>query len=111
MEQARRVPSERVPMMESLKRVLAEDIIADIDMPPFNKSAVDGFACRAADIGFPDEGFSPVTLEIREIIPAGIVPEKTILSGLCSRIMTGAMVPDGADCIVMVEDTEVLEEK
>ena len=69
-------------------------------MPPFNKSAVDGFACRMTDI--------QTSLQIIETIPAGTPPEKTILNGQCSRIMTGAMLPEGANCVIMVEETEEL---
>jgi len=94
---------ERIPMMDTMGRVLAEDIFSDINMPPFNKSAVDGYACRREDISRqkPDSIF----LQIVETIPAGTVPGKSITSGQCSRIMTGAMIPKGADCVIMVEDT------
>ncbi|MEI6434959.1 MAG: gephyrin-like molybdotransferase Glp [Bacteroidota bacterium] len=90
---------ENISLTGSSGRILASDITSDIDMPPFDKSAVDGFACMMQDVQvrFP--------LQIIETIPAGIVPQKNILPGLCSRIMTGAMVPPGADCVVMVEDT------
>jgi len=89
---------EMVPLLESGGRVLAEDISSDIDMPPFNKSAMDGFACRQKDVDEP--------LEIIETIAAGQQPEKPIGPGQCSRIMTGAVVPEGADTVVMVEHTE-----
>ncbi|MCX6243367.1 MAG: molybdopterin molybdotransferase MoeA [Bacteroidetes bacterium] len=88
---------EHVSMMDSLGRILAEDIQSDVDMPPFDKSAVDGFACRMADLG--------KDLEVAETIPAGKTPEHSISEGTCARIMTGAMVPEGADCVIMVEDT------
>jgi len=90
--------TERVTLLDSQNRILAEDIFSDMDMPPFDKSAVDGFACRMADILGP-----PLT--VVETIPAGMVPGKTVGPGQCSRIMTGAMVPAGADCVIMVEDT------
>jgi molybdopterin molybdotransferase len=89
--------TERVPFQEAVHRVLAEDIFADIDMPPFDKSAVDGYACRMGDIG---------SLMIIETIPAGYVPQKRVGPGQCSKIMTGSMIPEGADCVVMVEDTK-----
>lgn len=79
-------------------RVLATDVFADMDMPPFDKSAVDGFACRRQDM------FNP--LRILETIAAGKVPVKTIGPGECARIMTGAMLPGGADTVLMVENTE-----
>lgn len=89
--------------MQSLGRVLAEDVHSDIDMPPFDKTAVDGYACRRADLALP--------LEVLEIIPAGIEPTMEIAAGKCSKIMTGARVPEGADCVIMVEDVEELDEK
>ncbi len=102
---------ERVGLSESLGRILAEDLFSDMDMPPFDKSAVDGYACKIADL--PDTMIGaqkPVTLEVVETIPAGIIPQKNLMPGQCSKIMTGAMVPMGADCVVMVEDTEQVGE-
>ena len=90
--------TENIPFTKSLNRVLAGSLTCDIDMPPFNKSSVDGFACRRIDL--------ENELEILETIPAGKVPEKSIDKNQCSRIMTGAIVPEGADCVIMVEDTE-----
>jgi molybdopterin molybdotransferase len=98
MDQALPLPSERVQMLDALGRVLAEDILADMDMPPFVKAAVDGYACRFEDMHSP--------MEVIEIIAAGKVPVKRIEQGKCSKIMTGAMLPEGADGVVMVEDTE-----
>ncbi len=90
--------TERVKMEQCLGRVLAQDVRSDIDMPPFDKSAVDGYACRAADLGG--------NLSVLETIPAGSMPKKEVLPRSCSKIMTGAMVPAGADCVIMVEETE-----
>jgi molybdopterin molybdotransferase len=78
--------------------VLSEDIKADRDMPPFFKSAVDGYACYS-----PTEGQE---LEVLETISAGIAPQYEVKPGTASKIMTGAEVPRGADWIVMVENTE-----
>ncbi|MBM3404549.1 MAG: molybdopterin molybdotransferase MoeA [Bacteroidetes bacterium] len=89
---------ERILLSLANGRVLAEDIVCDQDIPSFNKSAVDGFACRRADLHGP--------LKVIETIPAGKEPGKKIGAGQCARIMTGAMVPEGADCVVMIEDTE-----
>lgn len=83
------------PLEDCQGRVLAEDIRSDMNMPPFNKSAVDGFAYRNGDL-------SP---RIIETIPAGTVPQHSIGPGECARIMTGAMVPEGADKVIMVEFT------
>lgn len=91
--------SERTGLVTAMNRVLAEDIFSDMDMPPFNKSAVDGYAFRLVDF---DE-----TLDIIESVPAGSSPLKTVSHGQCTKIMTGAPVPAGADCVVMIEDTEI----
>jgi molybdopterin molybdotransferase len=79
-------------------RILAEDVTSDIDMPPFDKSAMDGYACRRADLAN--------ELSIIENIPAGYMPKKTIGVNQCAKIMTGSVVPKGADCVVMIEQTE-----
>ncbi len=98
MSHARLLGSEQVTLDEALNRVLAEDVRSDIDMPPFIKAAMDGYACRRQDIGN--------ELKIVEFLKAGAVPVKTISSNECSKIMTGGMVPEGADCIIIVEETE-----
>ena len=92
--------TERVSFTDSLNRVLAEDISSDIDIPPFNKATVDGFTCRKSDLG--------IELDIIETIAAGNWPEKKISENQCSRIMTGAAVPEGADIVFMVEDSMIL---
>jgi molybdopterin molybdotransferase len=92
--------TEEVSFSGSTCRVLAGDITSDIDLPPFNKSAVDGFACRKSDLG--------TDLEILETIAAGRMPSKTVNRGQCSRIMTGAAVPEGCDVVFMVEDSSIL---
>ncbi|MCP4553061.1 MAG: molybdopterin molybdotransferase MoeA [Bacteroidetes bacterium] len=97
------VDSERVSLDNSLNRVLAEDVVSDVDMPPFNKSAMDGYACKRADLSN--------ELEVLELIPAGSIPTKEIGSKQCSKIMTGAMMPEGADCVIKVEETEELPTK
>jgi molybdopterin molybdotransferase len=89
---------ERVEMREALGRVVAQDILSDIDMPPFDKSAVDGYACRSEDL--------KKEMSVIETIPAGFVPASAVDPGTCSKIMTGAMMPKGADCVIMVEETE-----
>ncbi len=72
-----------------------------MDIPPFDKSAMDGFACRREDLAN--------ELTIIETIPAGVSPKREIGPRQCAKIMTGAMVPQGADCVIMVEFTESLE--
>jgi molybdopterin molybdotransferase len=95
------VSAETVELKQCLHRVLAEDAMSDTDIPSFTKSAMDGFACRKSDLAKP--------LRILETIPAGSVPTQEIVSGTCSRIMTGAKIPVGADCVVMQEDTQIEE--
>jgi len=89
--------NEIVSIFNCLERVLFHDIISDINMPPFNKSAMDGYACKLSDIHEP--------MQVLEIIAAGSLPTMTIEKGKCSKIMTGAMIPLGADCVIKVEDT------
>ena len=98
MDSVRRVGTERVGLDRGLGRILAEDVLSDMDMPPFNKSAMDGYACRRADLDN--------ELEVLETIRAGRVPTRGVGPNQCAKIMTGAMVPEGADCVVMVEYTE-----
>jgi len=93
---------EKVSLNDSMNRILAEDVRSDIDIPPFNKSAMDGYACRRGDL--------KNTLDVLEIIPAGQTPTKIIHENQCSKIMTGAPVPIGADCVIMVEQTEIVSE-
>ena len=95
LNSARLLAAERVGLAEAAGRILAEDVTSDTDIPPFNKSAMDGFACRRADLA--DE------LTLIETIPAGHVPTKTIAPGQCAKIMTGGAVPDGSDCVIMKE--------
>ena len=97
MKEARCLDAERVDLAQTLGRVLAEDVKSDMDMPPFDKSVMDGYACRRSDLGN--------ELLVVETIAAGARPAKSIRQNECAKIMTGAMVPDGADCVIMVEDT------
>lgn len=92
------LPGEKVSLENSAGRILFTDIFSDMDMPPFDKSAVDGYACRKTDLG--------QDLKVLETIPAGKVPTKSIGPGECSKLMTGGMLPEGADTVIMVEDVE-----
>jgi len=85
--------------------VLAEDVVSEIDIPPFNKSAVDGYAVRSQDIKNGN-----TVLEVSECLSAGDFPRSGLLKGECVKIMTGAPLPEDADAVVMVEDTEVLSD-
>src|SRR5699024_9071169 len=90
-------------------RRLAEDIIAKHPVPPFPKSPYDGFALRSEDT-LEANRHNPVTFKVVEHIGAGQVPEKTLRKGEATRIMTGAKIPDGADCIAMFEICQTYEE-
>lgn len=95
---------ERVPILEALDRVLAEDIYSDIDIPPFDNSAMDGYALRSGDtIGASQE--NPVTLEVMADLAAGHTTHLKVESGRAIRIMTGAPLPEGADAVVRFEET------
>ncbi len=91
--------TEEIPFMEGVSRVLASDLFSDISMPPFDKSAMDGYACRREDLSG--------ELKIVETIRAGVPPALPVGEGECSRIMTGAIIPEGADWVIMVEETEL----
>lgn len=92
--------TETVSFIESLGRILAGEIRSDIDMPPFNRATVDGFACRKEDLS--------AELELLETIAAGMQPKKIVSEKQCSRIMTGAPLPVGAEMVFMVEDSVIL---
>lgn len=94
---------ETIPLMEAFGRVLAKDIVAGFDLPPFDNSSMDGFALHPADR--PSTPDSPVDVEVVTDIPAGVKPGITLQPGQAARIMTGAPLPEGADCVVPVEDT------
>ena len=89
---------ENVELIKSINRVLREDIFSDLNMPPFNKSAMDGYACRREDIAN--------ELEVIETIQAGCKPQKRIGKNQCAKIMTGAVIPEDADCVIIIEDVD-----
>jgi len=91
---------ETLPLIECANRVLAVDIIAAHDLPPFDNSSMDGFAIRAVDSS------TAATLSVVADIPAGSAPTVTLAKGQAARIMTGAQLPKGADAVIPVEDTD-----
>lgn len=97
--------SESVALPDALGRVLAVDVRATYDLPPFDNSSMDGFAVIAADVAESNPSY-PVTLRVIEDIPAGKPPRLTIGHGQVARIMTGAPMPAGADAVVPVEQTD-----
>lgn len=94
-----------VPVVDALGLVLAEDVVAGEQVPPFANTAMDGFAVRSADTAG-----APVELAIVETIAAGHAPTVVVGPGEASRIFTGAPMPDGADAVVMVERTELVDD-
>ncbi|MCQ4925663.1 molybdopterin molybdotransferase MoeA [Tissierella carlieri] len=94
-----------IPIVESLGYVLGEDIISDINMPPFDRSPLDGYALKSDNIKDASKE-NPIVLEVIDYVPAGYVSSRKIENGQAIRIMTGAKIPEGADVIIKYEDTE-----
>lgn len=90
----------KTPLLAAYNRVLAEDVRADSDIPPFNKAAMDGYALRSEDLAQ-----VPALLEVADSIQAGDTSKNPVDKGTCVKIMTGAPVPTGADAVVMREET------
>ncbi len=101
--------SERVPLLEALGRVLAQPVVAAVDVPGFDRANVDGFAVRAGDtVGAGEQ--APKVLRLNaEILTPGVEPRLPVTEGVASLIATGGMLPRGADAVVMVEHTETRE--
>ncbi|WP_348607955.1 molybdopterin biosynthesis protein [Halobaculum rarum] len=99
---------ETVPLREARGRVLAERIDAELDVPGFDRASMDGYAVRARDTFGADE-VDPATLELVGAVHAGAEPDVTVEPGTCAEISTGAVMPDGADAVVMVERTSEVE--
>ena len=97
--------TEEIPLLQALGRVAAGDVSARVAQPPFDRSALDGYALRAADIAAAGPE-TPVTLPVSRYLCAGSDPGGPLAPGTAARIMTGAPVPAGADCVLRQEDTE-----
>lgn len=105
LDHTQELDTHAVDLADTLGQVLAEDVRSDMNMPPFDKSAMDGYAVVAADTAGASED-RPAVLDVLEDIPAGSTPTQEISPGKAARIMTGAPVPKGADAVQMVEFTE-----
>jgi len=102
--------AETVVLAAARTRVLAHDVVAAVDAPPFDRSIVDGFAVRAADTVGASDG-NPKTLTLNpEVIACGHMPTAPVVTGTCTAIATGGVIPRGADAVVMIEQTELVEE-
>lgn len=95
--------TEKIDLLQSLERVLAQEVRSNRDHPPCDISAMDGYALRAADLST-----IPAQLAIIADIKAGDLPTLTVQAGQCVRIMTGAPIPLGADTVIRVEDTQTV---
>jgi molybdenum cofactor synthesis domain-containing protein len=96
--------AEEVPLTEALGRVLAEDVPADADLPPFDRAAMDGYAVRASDVAG-----APVVLDVAAQVRAGQWPDRPLPAGQAVQVMTGAPVPAGATAVQPVEKTRALD--
>ena len=101
------LPAEEVALELALGRVLAEDVVAAVDVPGFDRANMDGFAVRAEDtFGASEE--APIRLRLNaETIPTGVEPRQELAPGTATPIATGGMLPRGADAVVPVEHTDV----
>src|SRR6187551_2016498 len=102
--------AENAKLADSRGRVLANDVIAAVDAPPFDRSNVDGFAVRAVDTSGASDGNPNVLTLNPEVIACGHMPVETVAAGTCTAIATGGVIPRGADAVVMIEQTELVEE-
>lgn len=108
LERVQPLPPAETPLLEALGRVLAEDVVSPLALPPFANSAMDGYAVRASDVAdaTPER---PTLLPVAGEIAAGAANWPSLTPGTALRIMTGAPLPEGADAVVPIEDTEALE--
>ncbi len=99
------VSEQEISLQDSAGRILAQDIYAQADVPPFDRSAYDGYAFQSEDTQAASKAH-PITLSILEEVPAGHVPAKKVVSRFATKILTGAPIPDGADAIIAFEKTQ-----
>jgi molybdopterin molybdotransferase len=105
VQHARPLPPQALPLTPAvLGLVLAEDVVSDLDMPPYDKALMDGFAVRSSDLPA-----GRAMLTVIEEVTAGRTPQRTVGTGQATRIMTGAPLPAGADAVVMNERTQLLD--
>jgi molybdopterin molybdotransferase len=104
-----RVPIEKVPLLETVGRILAEDIVADVDLPDFPRAIVDGYAVQGASTFGASDG-NPAYLTVTGTVAMGESPVLSIGPGQAVRIATGGMLPQGSDSVVMVEHTEAIDD-
>jgi molybdopterin molybdotransferase len=103
------VATEEIPLLETVGRILAEDIVADVDLPDFPRAIVDGYALQGASTFGASDG-NPAYLNITGSIAMGESPKLTVGPGEAARIATGGMLPKGADGVIMIEHTEAIDD-
>jgi putative molybdopterin biosynthesis protein len=96
---------EEISLLEAYNRILTEDMASALDIPPFNRSTVDGYAVKAEDT-FGAEENQPIKLKVCGVVNVGEPPKISVAKGETAEIVTGAPVPEGADAVVMIEDTD-----
>ena len=101
---------ETVTLGDARTRVLAHDVVAPVDAPPFDRSNVDGFALRASDTVGATEGNPKIFSLNPEVIACGHMPALTVMPGTCTAIATGGVIPRGADAVVMIEQTDLIDQ-
>ncbi|QTA89533.1 molybdopterin molybdotransferase MoeA [Desulfonema magnum] len=101
--------TEEIPLSDTLGRILAKDIVSDVDLPDFMRATMDGYAVRASSTFGASEA-NPAYLNIRGAVYMGQSPDFSIGPGECARISTGGMVPPGADSVIMIEHTEAMDD-
>jgi molybdopterin molybdotransferase len=109
LAEARPLEPEVRPLTDALGSVVVHDVVAPFDVPPFDNSAMDGFAIRSFDTVEASVA-APVRLELKETIPAGTAAIRAIASGETAKIMTGAPLPPGADAVIQWENTEPVDD-
>ena len=102
--------AQSLPLSEILGRVLAADVIAPVDAPPFDRSNVDGFAVRAADTAGASDAAPKRLMLNAEVIACGVAPAVEVMPGTATAIATGGVIPRGADAVAMIEHTELVED-
>ena len=103
------VATEEIPLLETVGRILAEDIVADVDLPDFPRAIVDGYALQGASTFGANDG-NPAYLTVTGSIAMGESPDLSVGPGETARIATGGMLPKGADSVVMIEHTEAIDD-
>jgi molybdopterin molybdotransferase len=101
----RQLPTRELPLLDALGHVLAEEVVAPVDLPLWDNSAMDGFAVRAVDVAGASAA-APARLRVVDDLPAGSSPSREIGPGEAARVMTGAPVPAGVDSVIRVEHTD-----